>query len=83
MPAGKTLIDNVAAALHPQEGATAADIMFSLPEPKPSSRAVRYALKTLVETGRARRKAGVIWAIPVQITRGVIVESATEPQAAE
>jgi hypothetical protein len=56
MPAGRELIENVARALDPNTGMTAADIAFHLSEPKPSNRAIRYALRALIEQGRAKRK---------------------------
>jgi sirohydrochlorin ferrochelatase len=48
MPAGKALIENVARALDPNIGMSAAEIAFHLPDPKPSNRAIRYAVKALV-----------------------------------
>lgn len=34
---------------------TATEISFQLPEPKPSIRAIRYAVRALIDQGRAQR----------------------------
>jgi hypothetical protein len=81
MPAGKALIENVARALDPNIGMSAAEIAFHLPDPKPSNRAIRYAVKALVEQGRAKRRfnRGDLTSGPVL----AVVKPPVEQQAAE
>jgi len=83
MPAGKSLIEIVAAALDPETGMTTSQILFHIPEPKPSARAVRYAVKELVAQGRARRPFSTGDLVSQGPVFGVKKPEAAEPQAAE
>jgi len=59
MPAGRDLIEHVARALDPVLPKTARQVWFALEvkSPKPTVRAVRYAIKALIAQGRAKREA--------------------------
>jgi hypothetical protein len=80
MPAGRELIESVARALDPDKAMYSADIEFCLPEPKPTRRAIRYAVAALIRQGRAKRsyKRGDLTSGPV-----LAIVKPVEQQAAE
>jgi len=61
MPAGEILINHVSALLRPETGKRMPEIISGVTLAA-SPRAVRYAVKALVEQGRAVRKGRAIFA---------------------
>jgi hypothetical protein len=77
MPVGRDLIEAVATLLDPESPKTASQIHVQLPDPKPSQRAVRYAVKALCEEGRAQRRFRVN-----DLTQGPVVAVVKDAPAA-
>lgn len=79
MAAGKDLIMRVASHLHPDQGKTALQIHVAL-SVSGSTRAVRYAIKSLIADGRATRKGHLIFAGADLVVD--ILDGADGPQSA-